>query len=219
VITQEREDYLKTIYTLQAEEKPVRTNSIARALEVEPASVTGVIKKLSDIHLVEYEPYKGVILTPAGEKIALEVIRHHRLIELYLIQALGYSWDEVHEEAERLEHVVSDLFEERIVAVLGHPTTDPHGAPIPTKDGYIKETEGFSLDEISPGQSGIVTEVSDSNPELLRYLAEMGIRPSVRVTVNDVAPFSGPITLMVGDEQRTLGREAARSIVVRLEKD
>jgi DtxR family Mn-dependent transcriptional regulator len=214
LITQEREDYLKTIYTLQSEERPVRTTTIAKALNVEPASVTGVIKRLGELNLVDYEPYKGVTLTSAGEKIALEVIRHHRLIELYLIQALGYSWDEVHDEAERLEHVVSDLFEERIAAVLGHPTIDPHGSPIPTKDGQVAPVTSRALDTMAIGDEGLVAEVSDSDPNLLRYLADMGIRPGVHVEVTEVTPFGGSIVVIVGTTKCTLGRDAASQILV-----
>ena len=214
MITHERQDYLKTIYKLQQEESPVRTTILAKALDIEPASVTGVIKRLHELHLVEYEPYKGVTLTPSGEKIALEVIRHHRLIELYLIEALGYSWDEVHDEAERLEHVVSELFEERISAALGHPDIDPHGAPIPAKDGSITPREGISLDTVEIGRSGVIVQVDDDDPGLLRYLGKLGIRPGKKISVLKVEPYGGPITVMLEEKKHSIGPEAAKSVFV-----
>jgi DtxR family Mn-dependent transcriptional regulator len=214
VITQEREDYLKTIYMLQQDENPVRTNSIARGLGIEPASVTGVLKRLSELMLVEYEPYRGATLTSAGEKIALEVIRRHRLIELFLIQSLGYTWDEVHEEAERLEHVVSDKFEERIVAVLGNPAIDPHGSPIPTKDGHIAPLASSTLANLQAGQEGHVARVSDDDPELLRYLAGMGIIPGKYLEIIEVTPFGGPIHVKVDSSIRLLGPDAASKVFI-----
>ncbi len=219
MITQEREDYLKTIYKLQHKESPVRTTSIARALGIEPASVTGVIKRLSELKLVKYQPYKGVTLTETGEKIALEVLRHHRLIELYLLEALGYSWDEVHDEAERLEHVVSDLFEERIAAALGHPEIDPHGAPIPTKDGTIAAHTGHLLSEMEAGQSGHILQVNDDDPGLLRYLGGLGLQPGVHLTVLQVAPYGGPIRIQADDKTHDLGVEAAAFILVKVDEE
>lgn len=213
-ISKEREDYLKTIYHLQQVEAPVRTTTIARALNVEPASVTGVIKRLAELNYLEYQPYKGVILTDEGEKIALEIIRHHRLIELYLIEALGYRWDEVHSEAERLEHVVSPLFIERIAAALGNPEIDPHGAPIPTEDGQIEPQRGIGLDEMLSGQTGVVMQVDDDDPDLLRYLARLGIRPGSKIAVLDVQPFGGPIQLDVDGEKQALGPRAAAHVFV-----
>lgn len=215
-ISKEREDYLKAIYHLQQEESPVRTTTIARTLGVEPASVTGVIKRLSELDYLDYEPYKGVTLTAEGERIALEVIRHHRLIELYLIEALGYRWDEVHDEAEGLEHVVSPLFIERIEAALGHPEIDPHGAPIPTKDGQIEPTSDIALNQLNAGQGGTVSRVDDDDPALLRYLAKLGIRPGTEIAVLDVAPFGGPIRLNVDGERQALGPEAASHVFITL---
>jgi DtxR family Mn-dependent transcriptional regulator len=214
LITQERQDYIKAIYQLQHEESPVRTTSIAEVLGVEPASVTGILKRLAELHLVNYARYKGVTLTEAGEKIALEVIRHHRLIELYLMQALGYSWDEVHEEAEQLEHAISEDFEDRIAEMLGEPTTDPHGAPIPTKDGQIQPLIGQRLSELQPGQAGHVRRVDDRDSNLLRYLDALGIRPGTHIRVTEVAPFGGPIHVCVGDAEHAIGSEAARQIYV-----
>lgn len=215
-ISREREDYLKMVYHLQQEEAPVRTTTLARALGVEPASVTGTIKRLAELGLLDYEPYRGVTLTPEGEKIALEVIRHHRLIELYLIEALGYSWDEVHAEAERLEHVVSPLFIERIAAALGHPELDPHGEPIPTEDGQIEPRSGVAMSELAAGQGGHITRVDDHDPDLLRYLASLGIRPGARVSVVATAPFGGPIDLDVDGQHEVLGPEAASHVFVEL---
>ncbi len=216
VITREREDYLKTIYKLQQDESPVRTTAIAKALGVEPASVTGVVKRLAELDYVEHEPYRGVTLTAAGEKVALEVIRNHRLVELYLIEALGYGWDEVHDEAERLEHAVSPLFIERIAAVLGFPEIDPHGAPIPTQDGHIAPRTGLRLSEMESGQRGLVARVSDDDPGLLRYLASLGIRPGVEVEVLHVEPYGGPIQVNIGGGGHALGPQAASQIYVNI---
>ncbi len=214
MITHERQDYIKVIYKLEQEESPARTTTIAKALGVEPASVTGIIKRLSELELVDYEPYKGVTLTEEGRKIALEVIRNHRLIELYLIEALGYSWDEVHDEAERLEHVVSEKFQERIAAVLGYPEIDPHGEPIPTKDGQIAETSNLCLGDLKDGQTGTIQRVDDSDPGLLRYLGELGLRPGAEVHIKSVAPYGGPITITVDGSEHAIGPQAAASIFI-----
>jgi len=215
-ISKEREDYLKTIYHLQHEENPVRTTTIARALGIEPASVTGVIKRLSELDLLNYEPYKGVSLTEDGRRVALEVIRHHRLIELYLIEKLGYGWDEVHDEAERLEHAVSPLFIERISDALGNPQIDPHGSPIPTEDGQIGPRTGISLIELTVGQGGHLARVEDDDPDLLRYLGGLGMVPGAEVVVLDVAPFGGPIRVNVNGTEQALGPEAAANVYIEL---
>jgi DtxR family Mn-dependent transcriptional regulator len=214
VLTKERQDYLKVIYHLQQGGAPVRTTAIARALGVEPASVTGAIKRLAEINLLEYQRYRGVTLTADGERTALEIIRNHRLIELYLIEALGYSWDEVHEEAERLEHAVSPRFIERIAATLDHPEIDPHGSPIPTTDGRIEPETGRRLSELASGEAGVVVRVNDEDPELLRYLGGLGLRPGATVRVDAVAPFGGPITVKVGVETHALGPLAAAHVFV-----
>lgn len=216
MITQEREDYLKTIYKIELEESPVRTTAIAKALGVEPASVTGVIKRLAELDLLEHQPYKGVILTPSGRKIALSVIRRHRLVELYLTQSLGYSWDEVHDEAERLEHAVSDKFIERIAAILGHPASDPHGSPIPTKDGTVAPRVGHPLSTLVAGQSGMVARVNDDDPALLRYLSTLGIQPGSEVRVRDVAPYGGPIHVRIDNSEHDIGIEAASHVFIEL---
>jgi DtxR family Mn-dependent transcriptional regulator len=216
MITREREDYLKAIYKLQQEESPVRTNSIARLLNVEPASVTGIVKRLAELGYLEHKPYRGVVLTEAGEKVALDVIRNHRLIELFLIDSLGYSWDEVHDEAERLEHAVSHRFIERIEVALGNPRIDPHGAPIPTEDGKIAPRTGTRLSELQTGSSGLVSRVSDDDPELLRYLASLGIQPGASLTVLEVTPFGGPIQIELSGIRQALGPQAASEVFIDL---
>lgn len=174
-----------------------------------------MLQKLSSLQLVEYRPYKGVKLTAAGMKIALEVVRHHRLIELYLAEILGYSWDRVHEEADRLEHVISEEMEARMDKALGYPERDPHGDPIPTREGKIHAGPLSSLWETPAGEEEVrVVRVSDSNPEVLRYLAKIDIYPQVRIRVKKRAPFNGPISVGVGKQVHDLGEELARQIFV-----
>ncbi|MBI3943451.1 MAG: metal-dependent transcriptional regulator [Chloroflexi bacterium] len=212
--TQAVEDYLKAIYELQSVEGKVATTTLAEHLNVAPASVTGMVKKLASMHLVAHEPYQGVSLTDAGLKIALEVIRHHRLIELYLAEALRVPWDQVHEEADKWEHVLSEEMEDRIDAMLGHPTTDPHGAPIPTRSGVIVRPSGERLADMEPGQKATIAEVSDHDPALLRYLGGLGLYPQIELSVVDSAPFDGPITVRIGKTEHALGREVAGYIYV-----
>ena len=187
--TQAVEDYLKTIYEIEREQSRVATTVLAEQLGVAPASATGMIKKLAEMDLVAYEPYQGVVLTQTGRKIALEVIRHHRLIELFLAKTLDVPWDQVHAEAHKIEHVLSEDLIDRIDAVLGHPTTDPHGAPIPTREGTIDQPPCWRLADLEPGQSAVITEVYDNDPALLRYLGEMGLYPKVAVRVVRVGPL------------------------------
>ncbi len=220
-LSQAIEDYLKTIFDLQRNQSPVSTNAIAERLGYAAASVTGMIKKLAkhDPPLVNYERHYGVTLTQVGEKAALEVLRHHRLIELYLTEALGYSWDEVHAEAERLEHVISEEFEDRIANFLGNPTHDPHGDPIPTKAGVIAEAIGLRLSSLAIGQSGAVVRVDDTNPELLRYLTKLGVERGTQLTIVDIGPFDGPVHVTTVDDQtHALGRKVANSIYLELAK-
>ncbi len=212
--TQAIEDYLKAIHELQARAAKVSTSALARRLQVAQASVTGMIKKLADMKLVEYSRYQGVKLTEAGEKIALEVIRHHRLLELYLAEAMGYSWDKVHEEAERLEHYISEEFEDKIDQFLGRPTVDPHGSPIPTKEGKLPLPKGFALSDSQPGERLIVLRVSDRDPEKLRYLGQIGIYPQSEIKVMGTAPFNGPIHIQVSGVFHHLGREISDAIFV-----
>jgi DtxR family Mn-dependent transcriptional regulator len=198
------EDYLKSIYELQHNQGKVATNALAERLSVAPASATGMIKKLAGMHLVSHEPYQGVVLTAAGEKIALEVIRHHRLIELYLAEALGVPWDQVHDEAEKWEHVLSEDLEDRIDAMLGHPTTDPHGAPIPDRNGTIAQPAIVRLSDLRPGQDSA----------LLRYLGSLALYPGAAIRVVTAAPFDGPLTIRLGAADHALGREVTSHIFV-----
>jgi DtxR family Mn-dependent transcriptional regulator len=212
--TQAVEDYLKNIYELQASAAKVSTTDLAERLGVAPASVTGMVKKLAAMKLLKHEPYHGVLLTKAGEKIALEVIRHHRLVESYLTEALGVPWDKVHEEADKWEHVLSEEMEDRISAMLGNPTTDPHGAPIPARDGSLPETSLRRLSDLEPGERAVVAEVSDHDPELLRYLGEMGLFPQTKLRLISAAPFQGPLTVEISGREQAVGREVAGHVLV-----
>ncbi len=193
VLSSSAQDYLKAIYELG--ETEVKTQALADALAVSPASVTGMIKKLSGLNLISYERYQGVNLTAAGRKIALETLRHHRLIETYLAEALGYAWHEVHDEAERLEHVISEAFEERIALALGNPAYDPHGDPIPGRDGSLPRNLGRPLTELGVGQRATITRITNQNREVLEYLAAHHLIPGETVTVEEHAPFDGPVTV------------------------
>ncbi|MCG8606638.1 metal-dependent transcriptional regulator [bacterium] len=214
MITQAIEDYLKIIYKLTSGDTPVTTNAIAERLSISQASVTGMIKKLADLKLIKHTPYHGVALTEGGKKIALEIIRHHRLLELYLAETLGYSWDQVHAEAEKLEHVISEDFEDKVAELLGHPTIDPHGAPIPTKDGKVLERKLIALTTAKIGQTVVVQQVSDSDSEMLRYLGEIGIFPNVVLEIVDRAPFEGPILIRVKKNEHHLSRVLTDNILV-----
>jgi DtxR family Mn-dependent transcriptional regulator len=213
------EDYLKTIYMLAQEESPVSTSRIAEARNVKPASATSMIQRLAKFNLVNYEKHYGVTLTEAGEKVALEVIRHHRLIELYLIEALGFTWDEVHEQADVLEHFISEKLEERIAAALNHPEFDPHGDPIPSKEGEMTWVDARPLTAVPTGAQATITRIlDDSNAELLRYLADLGLIPGARVRVLAIAPFQGPITVAVDQASQVIGQNVANGILVKVEK-
>ncbi len=212
--TQAVEDYLKAIYELQEEGGKVSTTRLSEQLHVAPASVTGMVKKLATMKLVIHEPYQGVELTPSGEKIALEVIRHHRLVESYLAESLGVSWDKVHEEADRWEHVLSEEMEDLMDDKLGHPTTDPHGAPIPSRDGTMPKPELRRLSELEAGEAAVIAEVSDHDADLLRYFGDMGLFPKVEVRVLSSAPFEGPVTIKTNGDEHALGREVAGYILV-----
>jgi len=217
-LSQQMEDYLKTIYLLQQREGEASTNAIAEALAVKPASVTGMLKKLAEMKLARHTPYQGVALTRAGARIALEIVRHHRLIELFLIEALGYAWDEVHAEADRLEHVISEDFEDRVAARLGHPQIDPHGDPIPAKDGSVANVDQCSLIQLEHGQSAHITRLDDSHPEMLRYAADLGLRPNTRITLVESEPFGGSLRVRVGKTVHAIGRDLAHNVYVTPEK-
>lgn len=221
MLSKAMEDYLKTIYKLEREGsgEPVGTGALADTLAVSAPSATGMLKKLAELHLVEHNPRHGVTLTPAGEKVALEVVRHHRLLESYLKEALGYDWDAVHEEADRLEHLVSDELEARIDAALGYPTVDPHGDPIPSREGVMAAAPSRPLATLAAGESGVIGRVSDADPAKLRYLAGLGLFPGVALTVLETLPFNGPLRVRAGDTpgapEHLLGRELAADIFMR----
>ncbi len=215
MIQQAIEDYLKTIYLLSEVESPVSTSRIAEALQVRMPSVSNMLKRLADLSLVDHVKNRGVTLTAEGQKDALEVLRHHRLIELYLTEALGFGWDEVHEQAELLEHVISEELEERIADVLGHPQFDPHGDLIPTKDGRIISRETKRLSNLPQGHQAIVSRITEnSNSDLLCYLAELGLVPGAEISVVAVAPFDGPLTLQINNERQIVGHQIAETIHV-----
>jgi DtxR family Mn-dependent transcriptional regulator len=214
------ENYAKAIYSLQSRTgEPVATNDLADRLHVTPASASGMIKKLADQGLVEHVPYRGVQLTHDGEQVALEVLRHHRLLELYLADQLGVPWDRVHEEAEALEHVISEDLEARIAAKLGNPTRDPHGDPIPNAKLQIDESSTRSLADLEPGDRGQFVRVSDSDPAMLRYLSERGVGLGDSLEVLDRQPFGGPLTVRFGDTLQVLGGGLAAAMRVELEAD
>jgi len=211
-LTRSVEDYLKAIYRLSPQGRTASTSEIAQRLELSPASVSGMVKRLSEQGLLEHVPYKGVQLTADGRRAALRMLRRHRLIEAYLVAFLGYTWDTVHAEAERLEHAVSDVLVERIAAVLGNPTVDPHGDPIPTPDGDIHEPVSIPLSDVPAGRSVEIRQVEESQPDRLRYIASVGLRPGVQVTVLDRQPFHGPITIEVGGEIHVIGSELGQVV-------
>jgi DtxR family Mn-dependent transcriptional regulator len=208
------EDYLKAIYDLERVGEPASTNDIADRLAISPASVSGMVRRLADQGLITHEPYRGVRLTGDGRRAALRTLRRHRILECYLTEVLGYPWDGVHAEAERLEHAASEELIERMAAALGDPVQDPHGAPIPTRDGRVEELALHTLAEAGPGEQVRVRQVGDEDAGRLRYLAELGIRPGALVRILDKAPFDGPITLWVGDTGG--GGGATRAIGVAL---
>ena len=208
------QDYMKQIYLLERRDGKASTSALAEAIGVSAASATSMVKKLAGLGLVEHSKYRGVTLTGPGEKVALEVLRHHRLLEVYLTQTLGLSWDRVHSEAERLEHVLSEELEAEIDRVLGYPEIDPHGDPIPTPDLVIAAEPSQRMAQLEPGQAAVVRQVPDGDPSLLRYLAGLGLVPDTRVTQIEKAPFGGPLTLDVAGTQQAVGVELAQRIGV-----
>jgi DtxR family transcriptional regulator, Mn-dependent transcriptional regulator len=212
------EDYAKAIYTLESRgAATVTTTAIAERLGVTAASASGMVRKLCELELVSHEPYKGVRLTDRGTEVALEVIRHHRLLELYLAESLGLPWDRVHAEAEVLEHVLSEELEDLIAAKLGNPTHDPHGDPIPTRDLVMEERPSVAMSTLEPGSSGTFVRISDSDPAMLRYLAERGIAPGERFEVVEKQPFGGPLFASFGDAIHVLGGQLADAMRVEVE--
>jgi len=213
------EDYAKAIYALQRRSggEPVSTTALAERCAVTPASASAMVKKLAEQELAVHEPYHGVRLTAAGERLALEMLRHHRLLELYLAEHLDVPWDRVHEEAEALEHVLSEDLEARIAAKLGNPTHDPHGDPIPDRDLVIDEGVTDALSDVTVGAGGRFVRISDSDSGMLRYLAERGIAIGDRCVVTDHQPFDGPFTVRFGDADHVLGRTLARAMRIELD--
>jgi DtxR family Mn-dependent transcriptional regulator len=209
VLTRSVEDYLKAIYRLSPEGRPASTSEIAHLLELSAPSVSGMVKRLSELGLLEHSPYRGVQLTDAGRLAALRMVRRHRLIEAYLVQFLGYSWDTVHPEAERLEHAVSDTLVERMAAALGHPVADPHGDPIPQPDGSIREPASVPLSDLPVGATAEIVRVNEREPERLRYLASLGLTPGAVVTLRERQPFDGPVTVESGGARHVLGHTLA----------
>jgi len=213
------QDYAKAVYALEARAgTAVSTNDLAERLGVTPGSVSAMVRKLSELGLVEHERYHGVRLTAQGRRVALEVLRHHRLIELFLAEDLGMPWDRVHAEAEVLEHVLSEDLEQLISARLGNPTLDPHGDPIPTPALEIDEGHTRSLDELQAGAAGRFVRVSDSDPEMLRYLAEQGIALGDRLEVAGRQPFGGPVFVRIEARELPLGGQLARAMRIEPEE-
>ncbi|MBP8252957.1 MAG: metal-dependent transcriptional regulator [Herpetosiphon sp.] len=213
-ITSGVQDYVKAIYTLQQTESPVSNGRLAAYFGFSAPTITEMVKKLEGLNMVEYQAREGVRLTESGKKIALEMIRHHRLLELYLVEALGMSWDEVHDEAEVLEHVISETLEERIAEFLGDPQFDPHGSPIPARDGSLPQRASYLLNQLEVGQHALIVEVDDDDAERLRYLAELGLIPQTPIELIARAPFDGPLTLHVGDMNQVIDARLARLIHV-----
>jgi DtxR family Mn-dependent transcriptional regulator len=216
MVSESAQDYLKAIWKLQRSDK-MSTTALAEALGVSPASATAMLKKLATLGLVVHERYHGATLTPTGERMALEVVRHHRLLELYLMEALGLSWDQVHDEAEQLEHHLSDELEARIDRALGFPTRDPHGDPIPSPELLLQSDEMVCLSDLEAGSMTVVRRVPDGDPELLRYLASLGLVPAEEVTIVEQAPFDGPVTVEVRGARHAIGRSLAAQIEVGVE--
>jgi DtxR family Mn-dependent transcriptional regulator len=206
------EDYLKVIYHLSSEGGFAATSDIASRLAVAPPSVSGMVKRLSEAGLIEHVPYRGVQLTSQGRRAALRMIRRHRILEVYLMRHLAFDWDSVHEEAERLEHAVSDDLIDRMARALGDPHYDPHGAPIPTVEGEIEETSLTPLADAPVGATVELRQVVDADPARLRYLAEQKLTPGTRLVITDRHPFNGPTIVQLDDESRIVGRDLALTL-------
>lgn len=215
------EDYLRAIYEQTLGQERATTNQIAERLGVAPASVTGMLKRLAsnDPPLIEYRKHRGVALTQEGEQVALEITRHHRLLELFLHKTLGYSWDTVHEEADRLEHVISEEMEERMAQVLNDPSHDPHGEPIPTRDLILPPLITVRLNDLRPGQEAVVIHVEDDDPNLLRYLEQMGLVPNAQIRILRYSQFDGNLSVQVAgkDQEIVLGPQVTRQVYVEVE--
>lgn len=208
------EDYLKAIFKLSRNDEPATTSSIAARLGIAAGSVSGMLRRLAERGLVEHVPYYGALLTPEGESAAIRLIRRHRIIELFLVETLGFSWDEVHDEAESLEHAASDELVNRMATVLGEPDADPHGAPIPGVGEDFVDRQFPPLADLPVGIPAVVRRVTDENPEALRYLAGMDLIPGAQVEVVERAPFNGPLRIRVAGQERIIGREVSRLIQI-----
>jgi len=218
------EDYCKAIFTLESRaEQPVATNALAERLGLTPGSVSAMLKRLGELGLIEHHPYRGVRLTEQGRRVALEVIRHHRLLELFLAETLEMPWDRVHAEAEVLEHVISEELEQLIAEALGHPTIDPHGDPIPSAELELHELETLPLERLHEGDGGVFVRVSDADPEMLRYLSSHGIAPGDRLYVRERQPFGGPLLVAFGEGEgvrdHAIGGRLAGAMRVQLDRD
>ncbi len=208
------EDYLKAIYSIAESGEPAGTNEIAVRLELSPASVSGMVRRLASQGLLAYKRYRGVRLTAAGRRVALRTLRRHRVIESYLVQELGYGWDGVHEEAERMEHSASDELVNRMASAIGEPLTDPHGAPIPTPEGRVLETRAMPLSDAAVGYRGRIVRVRDEDPAMLRYLGALALRPGALVRVKSRSQFGGPVTVVIGKANHSLGMPLAKNVLV-----
>jgi DtxR family Mn-dependent transcriptional regulator len=208
------EDYIKTIYKLESQERKPTTSALADLLGVADASITDMIKKLSEKGLLRYERYQGVTLTAKGRRMALGILRRHRLWEMFLVRFLGYSWDKVHEEAERLEHVTSEDLEHRLDEALNFPTVDPHGDPIPTREGVITGREGSSLSACAAGDVVRVSRVSDENSELLLHASKIGLALNSKLTIKEKKAFDGSLLVKIGSRQHFISKEVAQAVFV-----
>ena len=213
-ITASMEDYLKAVYRLEYNGAPVTTQRLADELKFSGPSVTNMVKRLAELRLLTHNPYHGVQLTPAGQQVALEVVRHHRLLELYLSEALGFDWDQVHAEAEKLEHHVSEELEARMERILGFPEFDPHGDPIPTRAGEVPKRPDILLTELEVGSSVLVTRVSDRHPEHLRFLGDMGLKPGIELTMLEKMPFGGPVRVSLTTGEHLVPLAVAETVRV-----
>ncbi len=217
MLTAADQNYVKAIYRLQSHGRPVSTSSLADSLGVTPASVSGMLRKLSRAKMVSHHRYKGVHLTRRGRRAALDVLRRHRLMELFLVEILGFSWDHVHQEAERLEHAVSDEVLARIDELLGFPRFDPHGSPIPSSQGELNDSRGTRLDRMESGQRGTICEVRDDEPLILQHLSKIGLIPRARVLIREVLPFDGSVVVQIAGRKHSVSAKLASALWVETE--
>jgi DtxR family Mn-dependent transcriptional regulator len=215
MLNRSAEDYLKAICRLEEDSGRASTSSLARHLGLAGASITDMLKRLSAEGLVEYEPYRGVALSPEGRRVALRTLRRHRLWEMFLVRYLGFSWDQIHDEAERLEHATSDLLEQRLDLALGSPTVDPHGDPIPSADGVLEQSRQVTLADTPPGSAVVVMRVRDADTHVLKYVTHLGIGLKKRIVVKEVVEFDGSLRVRINAQERFISEKLARSIVVR----